>query len=223
MLLLALVGVALLPLLFTHIQDKRILGKVYIEKMEDEKDTVYEDISTIDKMKLIIESRKKGSSIIVRQEQVFYSTEFDNEIVPRIMEELKSIQDMGVIPDIKLDINDLEYRSSRTTYADIDNPQNLVSMWDITFYNDICSINITVDTKTNVIYSFFIKDFERTYEVDEQEIIEAFGKYLGIEWDRGVFDYYGSKIYREKMGRFSYEYFYRHGYLHFFLLEETIE
>ncbi|GKX29659.1 hypothetical protein SH1V18_21390 [Vallitalea longa] len=222
-LLLALIGVALLPLLFTHIQDERILDRIYIEKMEDENNDDYENINTIDKLQLIIKSYEKESNVIVRQEQVFYSREFDNEVVPRIIDELKKIREIGVIPEIDLDINNLEYRSSRITFADIDNPQNLVSLWEINFYNDNYSINISIDTKTNVIYSINFKDYEEIYKIDQIKTLEAFASYLGIEWDRGVLDYYGSRIYREKMGRFSYECMYREGFLYLFLQNKSIE
>ncbi|WP_346935266.1 hypothetical protein, partial [Clostridium sp.] len=147
------------------------------------------ETSVIDKLSMISGYGKMNKDIILIDKKQLFEPKMNNISLPdSIINEIKKLQDIDIIPKVNLDNNLRITNFSLKTYIDSKNLENKVKVWDISLSTDECALNIIIDIETNIIYGFSISSFMNNRDIKLVTNPNEFANYLGIKWSR-VEDY----------------------------------
>ncbi len=179
---------AFLPIILSYIQQNSIVGKVETSTINSN-NTNSSETSVIDKLSMISGYGKMNKDIILIDKKQLFEPKMNNISLPdSIINEIKKLQDIDIIPKVNLDNNLRITNFSLKTYIDSKNLENKVKVWDISLSTDECALNIIIDIETNIIYGFSISSFMNNRDIKLVTNPNEFANYLGIKWSR-VEDY----------------------------------
>lgn len=179
---------AFLPIILSYIQQNNLVGKVETSTINSN-NTNSSETSVIDKLSMISGYGKMNKDIILIDKKQLFEPKMNNISLPdSIINEIKKLQDIDIIPKVNLDNNLRITNFSLKTYIDSKNLENKVKVWDISLSTDECALNIIIDIETNIIYGFSISSFMNNRDIKLVTNPNEFANYLGIKWSR-VEDY----------------------------------
>ncbi|NGP43565.1 hypothetical protein G4V62_00775 [Bacillaceae bacterium SIJ1] len=194
---LLLVLLALAPLFIAEIKNKRLLNAVYTETLDDKKYVSSENIEVSTKIATIQSAVSNTRGIVTWNEQV--SDVRDEDIARTVIEELKKLQKVKVIPS-RIDFSS-KYaieRLIKKDFIDVNNPQIKVDIQEVRLAFDDYSIVVWMDDEADLIYQFEIYSKEHSVITKETPAVQAYMDYLGLPSDHiqhksgssGRFGYY---------------------------------
>lgn len=179
---------AFLPIILSYIQQNYLVGKVETSTINSN-NTNSSETSVIDKLSMISGYGKMNKDIILIDKKQLFEPKMNNISLPdSIINEIKKLQDIDIIPKVNLDNNLRIIDFTLKTYIDSKNLENKVKVWDISLSTDECALNIIIDIETNIIYGFSISSFNNNRDIKLVTNPNEFANYLGIKWSR-VEDY----------------------------------
>lgn len=112
----------------------------------------------------------------------------NDEIFEICNRELKSLVELGILPDTIQDTSAASYTAVRYSAIYIPEPRNNVSVWKLSLSNSTQNANkrnrlldAYIDADTGKIYEFYARTVLSWEEIDADAIIEAYRNYLGLE------------------------------------------
>lgn len=211
--------VAIIPIGITHIQTKKLTDQVYVTDMSKEEQIVYKALKTREKLAVIFNTTK--ASVVNDKEQS------DSELFDDVIVQLDLLKEANVLPliDFKEDVK--IQNVLKTTYIDIDNPENIVNVKELTIALQDYDIRVCIDMDTSVIYRIVVvaKEEMPLFKTEFNPIL--YMDYLGlplenvsIKGDKSS----GRVMYKDETLQFSYEYNRSDKYLSFELKNsETVK
>lgn len=179
---------AFLPIILSYIQQNYLVGKVETSTINSNNTNISET-SVIDKLSMICGYGKMNKDIILIDKKQLFQPKMNNISLPdSIINEIKKLQDIDIIPKVNLDNNLRIIDFTLKTYIDSKNLENKVKVWDISLSTDECALNIIIDIETNIIYGFSISSFNNNRDIKLVTNPNEFANYLGIKWS-SVEDY----------------------------------
>ncbi len=175
---------AFLPIILSYIQQNYLVGKVETSTINSN-NTNSSETSVIDKLSMICGYEKMNKDIILIDKKQLFEPKMNNISLPdSIINEIKKLQDIDIIPKFNLDNNLRIIDFTLKTYIDSKNLENKVKVWDISLSTDECTLNIIIDIETNIIYGFSISSFMNNRDIKLVTNPNEFANYLGIKWSR---------------------------------------
>lgn len=179
--------VAFAPIMLSEWNDNRILAEVVVEKIKtnDVSMTNTSKLSTKEKIELLCDYNYKNQNfVIVSQRQTKSKADFE-KIKEGVMEEMKKLQNLKVIPEFDFNEDYEEYTWETVTYAKATDPESCVVVMQMNFYNEENNLNVWIDGKDNTIYrcSYYGKNLinSESMNIYDMDILTNYGiKYLGL-------------------------------------------
>ncbi len=184
-LLLILAGFVLLPPYLSNMQDQTKMNQVNFEKMETSSSLTQKQLSSAEKIQMMIRFGMKSESVMMTEQRKPENTSInENQIQSVCKEELKKLQKIGIflIPDSSTNVENLSY--SLQTFVDISKPSTYVIIWKVNMIYDGCSIELIMDDQTHTIFSFSILQNNVKF-IGGNALIQNWVDYLGL--NRGLF------------------------------------
>ncbi|KEZ87168.1 hypothetical protein IO99_06140 [Clostridium sulfidigenes] len=180
---------AFLPIILSYIQQNYLIGKVETTIINSDNSINSSETSIVDKLSMICGYGKMNKDIILIDKKQLFQPKMNNISLPdSIINEIKKLQDIDIIPKVNLDNNLRIIDFTLKTYIDSKNLENKVKVWDISLSTDECALNIVIDIETNIIYGFSISSFMNNSDIKLVTNPNEFASYLGIKWSK-VEDY----------------------------------
>ncbi len=219
-LFLILFVVALAPLAITQLQNGRLINKVYTDTLPEEQ-VIYNNIEITEKIAIIKNSFSNEKRTIIRQEPVF--TDKENTIGETVVEELRKLQEMKVMPSYDLaQPYNVEINSKITFMGANNSPQKVVNIREVALLYPNFSVGVWLDDETAVVYELAIfSKKEKLPPVEEELVPVRFMEYLGLspenisykEAENGG----GYCLYFDENTHFSYRYEQDEYYISYYL------
>jgi hypothetical protein len=194
-------------------KDRMLLGKVTTQELKTSGAPETLSMTVTDKIALI-SGYKRGEDqfVMVSQDQrsdSFKSMQNISAIVPEILNDL--IQ-AGILPPVDFNQGIQLNKCTLKTYANMDQPNQTVTVWDIDLTSGGYTISLTIDMDTHLVYQFFIWSEEPLPSMDIKAVSEKLSDYLGLVWDKEFkYDESGVQRLSAENRRFGYEFFYTAG------------
>jgi len=181
-------AISFLSIILSYIQQNYLVGKVETSTINSNNTNISET-SVIDKLSMICGYGKMNKDIILIDKKQLFQPKMNNISLPdSIINEIKKLQDIDIIPKVNLDNNLRIIDFTLKTYIDSKNLENKVKVWGISLSTDECALNIIIDIETNIIYGFSISSFNNNRDIKLVTNPNEFANYLGIKWS-SVEDY----------------------------------
>lgn len=184
---------ALMPMLLTEIENKRLLGKATVEKVREASIIGKEKNQNIDnmtKLETIVAAQTNKTGSVTDQVRVELEQNEIEQLVASLKDQLLILQQKQAIPNFAISADyDIQF-FSRRTMMDSKNPNVYVSIWDLDFLFGEYYVKAYMDTETNQIYQIRIMTRDDA-QMDLTNIkFTNFLSYLGIKssqvsWDVG--------------------------------------
>lgn len=202
--------IAIIPIGITHIQNKKLTDQVYVTNMPKEEQISYKALKTREKLAVIFSITKAS---VVNDKEQSDSESFDDVIV-----QLDLLKEANVLPLIDFKAGAKIENVLKTTYLDINNPENIVNVKELNIALQDYDIWVCIDMDTSVIYRIAVvaKEEMPLFKTEFNPIL--YMDYLGlplenvsIKGDKSR----GRVIYKDETLQFSYEYNRNNKYLSF--------
>ena len=170
---------ALLPLLFTKINDQRVLGQIHIQTLEDQGGGQSVSYSMIDKLHLLSEKRVRSPDIAVIQNA--HLSEADTQkLGAECLAELQKLSEVKLLPGLEDGLRNSGYEGASFTVYDATKPERAVTFYDITMLSNPYRISFTMDAETHKIYELNIVSDDGPLVIDEGNAYLHWQEYLGL-------------------------------------------
>lgn len=186
--MLLLVIIAISPVLLSKWNDSRILAQVIVEKI-NEKDILSmhtSKLSTEEKIKLLYDYNSEIQNYVCIK-QLIKSKEDYNKIRENIVQEIKELQNLQIIPIVDLNETYENNTFNTVTYAKATDPESCVVLIQATFISEEGYLEIWIDGNDNKIYKYhfinyvFKKEDMKSGVALSKKGIVAYGvDYLGL-------------------------------------------
>ncbi|WP_433706726.1 hypothetical protein [Paenibacillus illinoisensis] len=178
-LLLLMACSALLPLLFTKINDQRVLGQIHFQTLEDQGGGQSVSYSMIDKLHLLSEKRMRSPDIAVIQNA--HLSEADMQKVgAECLAELQKLSEVKLLPELEDGLRNSGYEGASFTVYDATKPERAVTFYDITMLSNPYRISFTMDAETHKIYELIIVSDDGPLVIDEGNAYLHWQEYIGL-------------------------------------------
>ncbi|WP_340024864.1 hypothetical protein MHI24_06970 [Paenibacillus sp. FSL K6-1096] len=171
---------ALLPLLFTKINDQRVLGQIQIRTLEEQPDGQNVSYSMIDKMHLLYEKSMGSPDIVVVQNAQLSAADME-KLGANCRTELEKLRETRLLPGIEDGFGNTGYTGTSYTVYDTTNPERVVTFYAITLQVHAYRISFTVDAETNQIYELNINSDEGALAIDIGNAYLHWQTYTGLK------------------------------------------
>ena len=183
MLLLGIIAIS--PVLLSKWNDSRILAQVNVEKI-DEKDILSmqtSKLSTKEKIKILSNPDPEIENYVYIRQQI-KSKESYNKIRENIIQEIKELQNLQIIPVIELDESYENNTFNTVTYAKATDPESCVVLIQATFVSEKSYLEVWIDGNDNTIYKYnyvLKKGSMKSNDLLDKKGINIYGvDYLGL-------------------------------------------
>lgn len=179
-----LVLIPWIPTVASTYQDNNLIGRLRVEtiKKEREEEIQTSNLSIIEKIGLINNYVNKKDSMIVTSQVQDMSNQNIALIKEIINEQIKILQESGLLVGINLDDSYTCYEFVLGRYNDVVNTNRSVSLYQVSFMSDSGYFRVWFDKETNKIFKFNYSGKQHS-EVDV-DIFKVFGvDYLGLSID----------------------------------------
>ncbi|WP_339219258.1 hypothetical protein [Paenibacillus sp. FSL H8-0332] len=170
---------ALLPLLFTTINDQRVLGQIHIRTLEDQGGGQTASYSMIDKMHLLYEKSMGSPNIVVVQNTQLSGAEM-KKLGAECLAELERLSEAKVLPGLADGLSNSGYEGSSFTVYDTTKPERVVTFYAITMPVNSYRISFTMDAETHTIYELNINSDAEALAIDIGNAYLHWQTYTGL-------------------------------------------
>lgn len=193
--------VAIVPIGITYIHNKELTDQVYVTDVSKEEQIIYKALKTREKLAIMLNSTK--ASVVNDKAQT------DRESLDDVIEQLELLKKKNVLPIINFH-EDVKLKAVlKTTYLDVDNPENIVSTQELTIALQGYYIWVCIDMDTSVIYQIIViaKEKMPLYKIEFTPILymDYWGlplENVSIRGDKSR----GRVMYKDETLQFSYDY-----------------
>lgn len=153
--MLLLVVIAIMPILLSKWNDNRMLAQVIVEKVDNKNTLIMQKskLNTKEKINLLRDYNSNGQNYVCITQQI-KSNEEDNRIKENATEEIKKLQNLGIIPNIDFDESYEKNIINTITYAEATDPESCVVLIQVTFVSENGHVYVLMDGNDNTIYNF---------------------------------------------------------------------
>lgn len=171
-----------LPALLARLGEKSMLKDV--GTFEDTLTAQHTSPDTQTKLALISKQALGTGNITLTEQKNIISSGGENAVLSAAIAELKKLSNLGLVPSISPDASAHGLSCSAATYTNSEDPSSRVTLWKMHFSADDYDISLWMDAQTHKVYCV---SFENTMfslpEANIQSICEAWGSYLGVEYN----------------------------------------
>nr|WP_315020307.1 hypothetical protein [uncultured Aminipila sp.] len=195
--------VAIIPIGITHIQNKKLTEQVYVTDMSEEEQIVYKALKTREKLAVIFNTTKVS---VVNDKEVKQS---DSDSFDDVIVQLELLKEANILPLIDFKAGAKIENVLKTTYLDIDNPENIVNVKELTLVLQDYDIWVCIDMDTSVIYRIVVAAKEQMPLFKTEFNPLLYMDYLGFPLENVSIKGDGSRgrvIYKDETLQFSYVY-----------------
>lgn len=181
-LLLILSGFVLLPPYLSNMQDQTKMNKINSEKMEVSSKSVQKQLSSAEKIQIMIRFGMQSGSVMMTEQKKPENTSIGEDQIQSVcMEELNKLQNMGAffLPDSSSKAQYFSY--SLQTYVDISRPSVYVIIWKVNLIYNHYSVELTMDDQTHTIFSFSFFQQSKVNFIESNNLIQIWAEYLGLD------------------------------------------
>ena len=115
------VSCILWPSLISGYQDKKMRGRVELDKVEDASEIRTDTLTIAEKLALIVEADNSMEEIAVTNQSYEWGSAEVEELKKVCINELKKLKEMGMFPKLDLNKNTMMFYETTTTYLDTKN------------------------------------------------------------------------------------------------------
>lgn len=176
-----LIIIPLLPLTISRMQDTKLINHLQVETIavKQETDIQNSSLSIAEKLDLLIGYTKKDKNIILTTTSQSINNENVEKLRAIIHEELQKLHTLEILTS--LDFNDAFICDTFALkkYSNAIDPTKYVSVYQISFTNELQYLEVIIDISTNKIFQY--NYINKTYFVENYGEVTIFAKeYLGL-------------------------------------------
>lgn len=201
-----LAATVFVPPMISVFKDRLLLGEVTTQDLITSEATETLSMTVMDKIALISGyNRSEDRFVMISQDQRLDSFNNTQNISGIASEKLDDLIDKGILPPIEIGQGTQLNKCVLKTYANMDQPNQTVMIWDIVLISGGYTVDLIIDIDTHVVYQIFISSGVPMPPMNMKTVSQKFSDYLGLTWDK-KFEYGKSGIsrYSAENGRIDY-------------------
>lgn len=169
------------PSLISGYQDKKMRGRVELDKVEDTSEIRTDTLTIEEKLSLIAEADNSAEEIAVTNQTYEWGSAEIDEFKNVCMKELKQLKEMGMFPKLALNKNTMMFYETTTTCLDTKNYARRLRIHSVTVQSGDQSLVAVIDDSSHKILSIDSVKGARIKPSDAEKIIGIWGRYLGLK------------------------------------------
>lgn len=180
-------------------QEEQMLGAVVLENMEAVPVVEKRELGIPEKIGLLLDYQDGSGEVIRTEREIAENTQIEPaEIYEVCMEELGQLAELGILPELPLDLNEEEQEESHSMvmYMSTKDSSSYVIVWEVDLALPIGNLHVMLDDSSHKILSLQLQMeilpifdiqgndewFISKLELHESMDFKAFGKYLGMDY-----------------------------------------
>ena len=174
------VSCILWPSLISGYQDKKMRGRVELDKVEDASEIRTDTLTIAEKLALIVEADNSMEEIAVTNQSYEWGSAEVEELKKVCINELKKLKEMGMFPKLDLNKNTMMFYETTTTYLDTKNYARRLRVQTVSIQSADQSLSLVIDDSSHKILSLDSVKGTGIKAVDAEKIIGIWDRYLGL-------------------------------------------
>ena len=169
------------PSLVSSYQDRKMRGRVELDKVEDTSDIQTDTLSIKEKLSLMIQANDSEEGIALTNQSYNWGSAELESLKKVCINELKTLQQKGMFPKFGPDENTMVFYDTTMTYLDTKNYARRLRIHSVTVQSGKRSLRLSIDDSSHKILA--VEDVEgfgiRAFDADN--IVKVWGEYLGLK------------------------------------------